>query len=58
VDTERLAPVTAMYIDFASRLGATPECLLRFNITWAVLGLLLVVMSPLAALFVAYRKQN
>jgi len=57
VDRERLAPLTAMYIDFASRLGATPECLLRLNLTWAVLGLLLLVMSPLAALFLAYRKQ-
>jgi len=58
VDKERLAPLSAMYIDFASRLGATPECLLRLNLTWAVLGLLLLIMSPLAALFVAYRKQN
>jgi hypothetical protein len=58
VDKERLAPLTAMYIDFASRLDATPECLLRFNLTWAVLGLLLLVMSPLAALFLAYRKQK
>ena len=57
VDKERLAPTTAMYINFASRLGATPQCLLRFNLTWAALGLLLV-MSALAALFLAYRKQN
>jgi len=57
VDKERLAPTTAMYINFASRLGATPQCLLRFNLTWAALGLL-VVMSALAALFLAYRKQN
>ena len=57
VDVARLAPLTAMYINFASRIGATPQCLLRLNLTWAVLGLLLV-MSLLAALFVAYRKQN
>lgn len=58
VDKERLAPLTAMYIDFASRLSATPELLLRFNLTWVVLGLLLIVMSPLAALFLAYRRPN
>jgi len=58
VHKESLSPLTAMYIDFASRLGATPECLLRFNLTWALLGLLLIVMSPLAALFLAYRRQN
>jgi len=57
VDSARLAPLSAMYINFASRLGATPECLLRFNLTWSVLGLL-IVMSALAALFLAYRKQN
>ena len=58
VDSARLAPMIAMYIDFASRLGATPECLLQFNLTWVVLGLMLLVMSPLAALFLAYRKQK
>ena len=57
VDVARLAPLSAMYIDFASRIGATPQWLLRLNLTWATLVLLLV-MSLLAALFVAYRKQN
>jgi hypothetical protein len=53
-----LAPMARMYIDFVSRLAATPEFLLRFNLTWAVLGLLVLFMSPLAALFLAYRKQT
>jgi len=52
-----LAPMARMYIDFVSRLAATPEFLLRFNLTWAVLGLLALIMSPLAGLFLAYRKK-
>ena len=52
-----LAPMARMYIDFVSRLAATPEFLLRFNLTWAVLGLLVLIMSPLAGLFLAYRKK-
>jgi len=53
-----LAPMARMYIDFVSRLAATPEFLLRFNLTWAVLGLLALIMSPLAALFLAYRRKS
>jgi hypothetical protein len=52
-----LAPMARMYIDFVDRLAATPEFLLRFNVTWAMLGLLVLVMSLLAALFLAYRKK-
>jgi len=52
-----LAPMARMYIDFIKRLAATPEFLLRFNVTWAMLGLLLLVMSLLAGLFLAYRKK-
>jgi len=51
-----LEPMARMYIDFVNRLAATPAFLLRFNITWALLGLLLAVMSVLAAFFLAYRK--
>ena len=52
-----LEPMARMYIDFVNRLAATPAFLLRFNITWALLGLLLAVMSVLAAFFLAYRKE-
>jgi hypothetical protein len=52
-----LEPMARMYIDFVSRLAATPAFLLRFNITWALLALLLAVMSVLAAFFLAYRKE-
>ncbi len=51
-----LEPMARMYIDFVSRLAATPAFLLRFNITWPLLALLLAVMSVLAAFFLAYRK--
>jgi hypothetical protein len=51
-----LEPMSRMYIDFVSRLAATPAFLLRVNITWPLLGLLLAVMSVLAAFFLAYRK--
>jgi len=52
-----LAPMAGMYIDFVSRLAATPEFLLRFNVIWAVLGLLILILSSLAGLFLAYRKR-
>ncbi len=52
-----LAPMASMYIDFVDRLAATPAFLLRYNITWALLALLVTVMSLLAAFFLAYRRQ-
>ena len=57
VAKEQLVPLTRMYIDFTSRFTATPQFLLRFNLTWMVVGLL-VLLSMLAALFLAYRKQK
>ena len=53
-----LAPMAGMYIDFINRLAATPEFLLRMNLTWAVLGLLVLIMSPLAAFFLAWRRKK
>jgi len=52
-----LEPMARMYIDFVGRLAATPAWLLRYNLTWPLLGLLLAVMSVLAAFFLAYRKE-
>jgi hypothetical protein len=58
VAKEALSPLAGMYIDFTTRLGITPEPLLRLNLTVLVLGLLILIASPLAALFFAYRKRN
>ncbi|MFA5077938.1 MAG: hypothetical protein WC541_00460 [Dehalococcoidia bacterium] len=52
-----LEPMARLNIDFVNRLAATPAFLLRFNITWALLALLVAVMSVLAAFFVAYRRE-
>jgi hypothetical protein len=58
VAKEYLSPLAGMYIDFTSRMGSTPEPLLRLNLTVFVLGLLILIASPLAALFFAYRKRK
>lgn len=58
VAKEQLAPIARMYIDFTSRLGATAGILLRFNLTLVVIGLLILIMSPLAALFLVYRRRD
>jgi heme/copper-type cytochrome/quinol oxidase subunit 4 len=57
VDKQHLEPIAGMYIDFVSKVGATPEILLRLNLTWIVLGLLIIIFSPLAALFLAYKRK-
>jgi hypothetical protein len=56
VAKEQLEPLTRMYIDLISRINATPEMLLRFNLTWWVMGLM-ILLSLLASLFMAYRKE-
>ncbi len=53
----QLEPLTGMYIDFISSLAATPDWLLRFNLTWAALALLALVLSPLAALYLAWKRR-
>jgi len=58
VAKEHLSPLAGMYIDFTSRLCATPEPLLRLNLTVFVLGSLILIASPLAALFFAYQRRN
>jgi Zn-dependent M28 family amino/carboxypeptidase len=57
VARNQLVPLTRMYIDFIARLAATPEFLLRMNLTAFVLGLLIIIFSPLAAMFLAFRKR-
>ena len=57
VPKAQLEPLTRMYIDFVSSLAATPEWLLRFNLAWAVLGLLVLILTPLAALYVAFKRK-
>lgn len=55
VADEELEPLARMYIDLISGINATPEPLLRFNLTCWVMGLLMF-LSLLASLFMAYRS--
>jgi hypothetical protein len=51
-----LVPLTKMYVDFIARVNALPDWLLRFNLGWATVGLLALVLSPLAAAALAWNK--
>jgi len=51
-----LVPTTQRYVDFISRLNATPDWLLRFKLGWLTLGLLVIIFSPLAAATLAWRR--
>ncbi len=51
-----LVPTTQRYVDFISRLNATPDWLLQFNLGWLTVGLLILVFSPLAAATYAWRR--
>jgi hypothetical protein len=58
VAKEHLAPIAGMYINFTNRMSATPEPLLRLNLTVFTLGLLILIACPLAALFLAYKRRH
>jgi len=50
-----LVPATRRYVDFISRLNATPDWLLQFNLGWVTVGLLALVFSPLATAILVWR---
>ena len=51
-----LVPLTRMYVDFINRLNAVPDVLLQFNLTVMVVGLLALVLSPLAAIALGWKE--
>jgi hypothetical protein len=52
-----LVPTAQKYVDFISRLNATPDWLLKLNLGWLTVGLLVFVFSPLAAATYAWRRK-
>jgi hypothetical protein len=53
-----LVPVTRRFVEFIARLDASPDWLLAFNLGWLTLGLLTLVLSPLAAVTFAWRTRK
>ncbi len=49
VDRKQLVPVTRLYIDLIEQMGVKRDWMLTFNLNLAVIGLIVLVLTPLAA---------
>jgi hypothetical protein len=58
VAKSELVPTAQKYVDFISRLNATPDWVLKLNLGWLTASLLVFVFSPLAAATYAWRKRS
>jgi hypothetical protein len=49
VERRQLVPVTRLYIDLIEQMGVKRDWMLTFNLNLAVIGLIVLVLTPLAA---------
>ncbi len=48
VDRNQLVPVTRLYIDLIAQIGEKSDWMLKFNLNWAVIALIVLVLTPLS----------
>ncbi|HDP80982.1 MAG TPA: M28 family peptidase [Spirochaetes bacterium] len=57
VDEKQLVPVARLYIDLISQTGRKDDWMLLFNLNWAVIGLILLVLSPLSIIALGKKER-